>query len=100
MRGASLLGEIDYITSHLYELIQKNVDTWRGAGYPCADYPAIAEILEYATLPETGSLRAAQIRALVMRILRRYGYPPDKQEKVTQTVLEQAEVLCRDWAVA
>ena len=31
--------------------------------------------------------------------LRRYGCPPDKQEKAMQTVLEQAEVLCRDWAV-
>jgi hypothetical protein len=26
------------------------------------------------------------------------GYPPDKQEKATQTVLAQAELLCRDWA--
>ncbi len=42
----------------------------------------------------------AKMRVLVKRILRRYGYPPDKQEKATQTVLEQAEVLCRDWAVA
>jgi type I restriction enzyme R subunit len=41
----------------------------------------------------------AKMRVLVKRILRRYGYPPDKQEKATQTVLEQAEVLCRDWAV-
>ena len=32
--------------------------------------------------------------------LRQHGYPPDKQEKATQTVLEQAEVLCTDWAVA
>lgn len=39
----------------------------------------------------------AQIRVIVKRILRKYGYPPDKQEKATQTVLEQAEVLCRDW---
>ena len=38
----------------------------------------------------------AHLRVLVKRILRRYGYPPDKQEKATQTVLEQAEVLCRD----
>jgi len=30
-------------------------------------------------------------------ILRRYGYPPDKQEKAAQAVLEQAEVLCREW---
>lgn len=40
----------------------------------------------------------AKMRVMVERILRRYGYPPDKQEKATQTVLEQADVLCRDWA--
>jgi type I restriction enzyme R subunit len=39
----------------------------------------------------------ARIRVMIKRILRRYGYPPDKQEKATQTVLEQAEVLCREW---
>ena len=39
----------------------------------------------------------AQIREIVKRILRKYGYPPDKQEKATQTVLEQAEVLCKEW---
>lgn len=41
----------------------------------------------------------AQIRVLVRRILRKYGYPPDKQEKATQTVLEQAKLLCADWAL-
>ena len=40
----------------------------------------------------------AQIRVIVKRILRRYEYPPDKQEKATRTVLEQAEVLCHEWA--
>ncbi|KXB07065.1 DEAD/DEAH box helicase [candidate division MSBL1 archaeon SCGC-AAA382A20] len=40
----------------------------------------------------------AKIRVLVKRILRKYGYPPDKQEKATKTVLQQAEVLCKDWA--
>ncbi|MEW6386984.1 MAG: type I restriction endonuclease subunit R [Thermodesulfobacteriota bacterium] len=39
----------------------------------------------------------AKLRIMVKRILRKYGYPPDKQEKATQTVLEQAEVLCKDW---
>ncbi len=39
----------------------------------------------------------AQLRVLVKRILRKHGYPPDKQEKATQTVLEQAEVLSEDW---
>ena len=42
----------------------------------------------------------AQLRVLVKRILRKYGYPPDKQEKATQTVLEQAEVLSGGWAAA
>lgn len=40
----------------------------------------------------------AKLRTMVKRILRKYGYPPDKQEKATLTVLEQAEVLCKDWA--
>jgi len=42
----------------------------------------------------------AQLRVLVKRILRKHGYPPDKQEKATQTVLEQAEVLSQEWAAA
>ena len=40
----------------------------------------------------------AQLRVLVKRILRKHGYPPDKQEKATQTVLEQAAVLSAEWA--
>jgi len=42
----------------------------------------------------------AQLRVLVKRILRKHGYPPDKQEKATRTVFEQAEVLSEMWAVA
>jgi type I restriction enzyme R subunit len=42
----------------------------------------------------------ANLRVLVKRILRKYGYPPDKQEKATLTVLEQAEVLSANWATA
>jgi type I restriction enzyme R subunit len=42
----------------------------------------------------------AHLRVLVKRILRKYGYPPDKQEKATLTVLEQAEVLSVTWATA
>ena len=42
----------------------------------------------------------AKLRAMVKRILRKHGYPPDKQEKATVTVLEQAEVLSEGWAVA
>ena len=42
----------------------------------------------------------AKLRTLVKRILRKHGYPPDKQEKATITVLEQAEVLSEGWAKA
>jgi len=40
----------------------------------------------------------AQLRVIVKRIPRKYGYPPDKQERATRTVLEQAEVLSAEWA--
>jgi type I restriction enzyme R subunit len=39
----------------------------------------------------------AEMRVMIKRILRRYGYPPDKQARATELVLEQAEVLCKDW---
>jgi len=40
----------------------------------------------------------AKMRTIVKRLLRKYGYPPDLQEKATQIVLEQAEVIAKDWA--
>lgn len=40
----------------------------------------------------------ANLRRLVRRILRKYGYPPDKSEKATQTVLQQAVQLGFDFA--
>ena len=40
----------------------------------------------------------ANLRRLVKRVLRKHGYPPDKQESATRTVLEQAEVLSVGWA--
>ncbi len=42
----------------------------------------------------------AFLRARVRRILRKHGYPPDKREKATQTVLEQAELISERWASA
>jgi type I restriction enzyme, R subunit len=36
----------------------------------------------------------------VKRILRKFGYPPDKQEKATQTVLEQAKLLSAAWVAS
>jgi len=40
----------------------------------------------------------AKLRTMVKRLLRKHGYPPDKQEQATNTVMEQAERLCETWA--
>jgi type I restriction enzyme R subunit len=40
----------------------------------------------------------AEIRLKVKKILRKYGYPPDKEKKATETVLQQAEVIAKNWA--
>jgi type I restriction enzyme R subunit len=42
----------------------------------------------------------AQLRVYVKRILRKHGYPPDKQARATETVLEQAELLSENWPAA
>ena len=40
----------------------------------------------------------ARIRVMVKRILNKYGYPPDLQEEAVKMVLQQAELLCAEWA--
>lgn len=40
----------------------------------------------------------AKLRVAVKRILKKYGYSPDKQARATELVMEQAELLCADWA--
>jgi type I restriction enzyme, R subunit len=40
----------------------------------------------------------AKIRVMVRHILKRHGHPPDLREEATRTVLEQAELLCANWA--
>ena len=40
----------------------------------------------------------AEMRVKVKRILRKYGYPPDKQQSATELVLEQAKLSCKNWA--
>jgi len=36
----------------------------------------------------------------VKRLLKKHGYSPDKQEAAVVTVIEQAEVVARDWSEA
>ena len=42
----------------------------------------------------------AQMRVLVKRILKKYGYPPDNAKKATDTVLEQAKLMASELASA
>ena len=39
----------------------------------------------------------AKLRIYIKRLLVKYKYPPDKQEGATKIVLEQAELLAKDW---
>jgi type I restriction enzyme R subunit len=39
----------------------------------------------------------ARMRLTVKKLLRKYKYPPDKQARATETVLEQAELLGGEW---
>jgi type I restriction enzyme R subunit len=39
----------------------------------------------------------ANLRVIIKRILRKFGYPPDMQQRATETVLEQAQLLCQSW---
>jgi type I restriction enzyme R subunit len=41
----------------------------------------------------------AKLRVIVKRLLRKHGYPPDKQEAATTTILQQAELLSEYWSV-
>lgn len=54
--------------THLFQALAGRVDGWREAGYPCNSYPALREVLEFATDEQTAGqlrfLRTAQFRAL------------------------------------
>ncbi|MBI5072660.1 DUF3387 domain-containing protein, partial [Candidatus Woesearchaeota archaeon] len=40
----------------------------------------------------------ANLRRMVKRLLRKYGYPPDKQQMATDLVLKQAELFAEEWS--
>ncbi|RQQ36274.1 type I restriction endonuclease subunit R [Burkholderia stagnalis] len=42
----------------------------------------------------------ARLRVMVKTLLKRYKYPPDRQDEATDTVLSQAEMLSAEWAAA
>ena len=49
--------------------------------------------------PVPGGHVQAQLRVIVKRILQKDGYPQDKQEKATQTELEQTALSSGEWAL-
>ena len=104
MREASARGESLGLTDDelaFYDALETNDSAVKVLGEPTLRTIAqeLVKIVR-ANVSIDWSLREnvrAQLRVYVKRILRKYGYPPDKQERATQLVLEQAEVLSAGW---
>ena len=64
-----------------------------GGAQPAADFRAHSARYDWQVRENA----RARIRVLVKRILRKHGYPPDMQQRATELVLEQTEVLCQEW---
>ncbi len=107
MRAADARGEALRLNDDelaFYDALETNDSAVKVLGEPTLTAIArelVATVKKNVTIDWTirESVRA-QLRVIVKRILRKYGYPPDKQAKATQTVLEQAEVLSEIWAEA
>jgi hypothetical protein len=56
----------------LHQAIAEKVGRWRADGYPCPDYPAVAEILEWSFEEQTGNLR--YLRRPQLQALETYWY--------------------------
>ena len=105
MRAANARGEALKLTEEelaFYDALEVNDSAVKVLGEPTLVDIArelVAMVKKSVTIDWTvrDNVRA-QLRVIVKRILRKYGYPPDKQEKATQTVLEQAELLSNGWA--
>jgi type I restriction enzyme R subunit len=87
-----------------YDALEVNDSAVKGLGEPILKKIAqdlVREIKDSVKIDWTvkESVRAA-MRVRVKKLLRKHGYPPDKQEKATSTVIQQAELLAKGWAVA
>ncbi|MDP1664512.1 MAG: type I restriction endonuclease subunit R [Methylobacter sp.] len=85
-----------------YDALANNEDSVRELGDETLKKIAheLAENLRKSTSVDWAvreSVRAS-LRLMVKRILRKYKYPPNKQEEAVQLVLEQAESLSAEWA--
>ncbi len=107
MRQATARGEVLGLSEDelaFYDALETNDSAVRVLGEPTLKKIAqelVAAVRKNVTIDWTVRENVrANLRVIVKRILRKYGYPPDKQEKATQTVLEQAEVLSEAWVMA
>ena len=107
MRAAHARGEQLHLTEDelaFFDALEVNDSAVKVLGEPTLTNIArelVATVKKNVTIDWTVRENVrAQLRVIVKRILRKYGYPPDKQEKATQTVLEQAELLSESWAAA
>ncbi len=107
MRAASARGEALGLTDDelaFYDALEVNDSAVKILGEPTLAGIArelVATVRQNVTIDWTvrESVRA-RLRVIVKRILRRHGYPPDKQEQATRTVLEQAALLSEAWTAA
>jgi len=104
MRAASSRGEVLGLSEEelaFYDALETNDSAVKVLGEPTLRQIAqelVRTVRANVTIDWT--LREnvrAQLRVLVKRILRKHGYPPDKQETAATTVLQQAELLCQNW---
>jgi type I restriction enzyme R subunit len=98
-RGADLGLNSDELA--FYDALANNEESVRELGDETLKKIAheLAESLRKSTSVDWSvreSVRAS-LRLMVKRILRKYKYPPAKQEEAVQLVLEQAESLCAEW---
>jgi type I restriction enzyme R subunit len=107
MREAQARGEALDLTDDevaFYDALETNDSAVKVLGEPTLKAIArelVAAVRSNVTIDWTVRENVrAQLRVIVKRILRRYGYPPDMEERATRTVLEQAEVLSATWATA
>ena len=106
MRVANARGEALNLTEEelaFYDALEVNDSAVKVLGEPTLVDIArelVATVKKNVTIDWTvrDNVRA-QLRVIVKRILRKHGYPPDKQETATRTVLEQAELLSGEWAL-
>ena len=105
MRDANKRGESLGLTEDelaFYDALETNDSAVKVLGEPTLKEIArelVATVKKNVTIDWTMRENVrAHLRVIVKRILRKYGYPPDKQERATALVLEQTEVLSMEWA--